>query len=141
MTLVKFNRNNNFPSLVNDFFGGNLMDSFFDDFMNRDLSLTSRSRMRTNFNETDSEYIMEMALPGMDKSDINIEIEGDYLKVSSKSEVREDNHWAYQSFNERVYLSDKVDKLNVTSKMDNGILTINLPKSEEVITKRVIEVN
>lgn len=142
-TLIKRNRNNkrNLPLYMDDFFSGSLLESFFnDDFFNNGLNRTTN--LKTNYDETDSEYIMEMALPGMDKSDVNIELDGDYLNVSSKSETKENNHWAYQSFNKRMYVGDNVDKENITSKMENGILKINMPKTEEQkITKRIIEVS
>lgn len=125
--------------------------NFLDDFFNDDFGLLTRdffapmksmrSMVRTNESETESEFLLEFSLPGMGKEDINIEIDGDYLSVSSKKEEKDEKHWSYQSFSKTYYLGENVDMDNIKSSMKDGILSINLPKKEiEKPKKKVIEI-
>ena len=85
MTLVK-RTNNLFPQIP----------SFFDDFLGRDLSnwfsTTSPYRESSfpaaNIRETDKDYTIELAAPGMDKKDFNIEFENDLLTISSEKKLK-----------------------------------------------------
>lgn len=128
-TLVKHNSNLR-KSLLDLFFSDSVFNPIFEP-----------TSPMNNVSETENGYVLEMALPGMDKQDIHIEVDGEYLNISSKSETKEDNHWSYQTFSKRMYLGENIDKSNISSKMDNGILSIDIPKiSEEMKPKRLIEI-
>jgi HSP20 family protein len=92
-----------------------------------------------NVMELENDFQIEFSVPGSNKKDFEIELEKDNLKISKKKEVsNSSNHYSKQEFNynffqKSFYLPDSIDQSNITSKYDNGILRIFLPKKKEVI--------
>lgn len=127
----------------------NYLPSFFERFLNNDLSdwnLTNFSGTNTslpavNVKETNDEFVIELAAPGMEKKDFKINFKNNVITISSekedKKEEKKDNYtrreFSYQSFQraftvpENAILSDKIE-----AAYNNGILEIKLPKREEV---------
>lgn len=95
-----------------------------------------------NVTESADEYCVEVAAPGMRKEDFNIMINEDNdlvisMEKKSDSDEKESNkkdvrylrrEFAYSKFQQALVLPDDVDKTKIGAKMDNGILTIDLPK-------------
>ena len=140
MSLVKRN-NVMFPSLMNeilrpDWFGG--VDNF------------KQSVPAANVKETESEYVLELAIPGRKKEDFNVEIDNDILTISSEvksEENKEDDGYSRREFTfssfKRVFSLPEtisLDKINAT--YQDGILKFVLPKKEEALPKpkRLIEI-
>ena len=101
--------------------------------------------------EKENQYLLEIAVPGMEKKDFEIEIENDLISVSSISkkeiEVKSDfnynrQEFSYNSFHRTFSLPKEVDQSKIKAIYTNGILTITLPKLKEVISKsrKLIEV-
>jgi len=96
----------------------------------------------SNIAETDREFNIEMALPGVDKKNIKITHENGFLTVSvEKPEDKEsDENYTRQEFDysgtSRTFkTSDKIDSGNIAAKYENGILRLTLPKKEEYANK------
>jgi HSP20 family protein len=130
MMLVKRNR----PSLLESFFN--------DDFFTESLLNTGFERSpKSNWEETDDNYILEMALPGMTKEDVNVEIADGYLTISSKIEEKSENSWYHQSFSKSIYLPDNVKEDDIKPSMKDGILKIEFGKEEpKKPKKKIIEI-
>jgi HSP20 family protein len=142
MTLVR-RANGNFDSLLNDFIGG-------DFFMNQSgLYSGNKSLPAVNIFEDDDQYQIELAAAGLKKEDFRIEFENGKLTVSSvKSEEEESKKYKQREFNyagfSRTFVvpKQKVDEGNISAAYENGVLSILLPKREEVKPKpaRVVEI-
>lgn len=134
---------------VNPFLQGKSLTSIIDDVFNRsisdlvgsDLSVTTPS---VNISENDDSFTMEIAAPGLNKSDFKIAIEKDQLIVSSEkssdSAQVEEGKWTrkefnYTSFKRSFHLSDSVDAEKIQATYENGILVLTLPKKEEKKSK------
>ena len=122
---------------------------FFDDFLTRDLfdwgyrnnSVTNTTLPAVNITETNDEFVVEMAAPGMKKEDFVIELENELLTISSEKEERnefkEDDHYtrkefSYQSFRRTFQLPKTVvEESKIKAKYENGLLKILIPKKEE----------
>tara|TARA_R110002073_G_scaffold72537_1_gene177190 strand:- start:167479 stop:167907 length:429 start_codon:yes stop_codon:yes gene_type:complete len=128
-----------------------LLDDFIRDWSSTNFSKTNTSLPAVNIKENEDEFTVEVAVPGMDKKDFQIDLNNDVLTISSErkneNEVVEDNYtrkeYSYQSFKRSFNLPKNVvdsDKINATYK--NGELTIAIPKREEAKPKpaRLIEV-
>ena len=94
MTLIR-RTNNLFPSVP----------SFFDDFFTKDLVNWSNSNNgygsslpAVNIKEDEDGYTVEVAVPGLKKSDFNIELENDVLTISSEKEVNNESKDALLNF-------------------------------------------
>lgn len=127
----------------------NYLPSFFDRFWNNELmdwghsnfSSTNTSLPAVNVKETDDDFVIELAAPGMDKNDFKINFKNNVLTISSEkkneNEEKSQNYtrkeFSYQSFQRSFTVSDNAvlgDK--ISAKYNNGILHITLPKREEL---------
>lgn len=128
--------------------------SFFDDFLGRDVSdwLTTSFPFResmvpaANIKEAETEFIVDLAVPGMDKKDFNIELENDILTISSerKNEIEEKNEesnyfrreFSFHSFQRSFRVPEnRVDVEKIEANYKDGVLHIKLPKLAEKVTK------
>lgn len=98
-----------------------------------------------NVQDNEGAYNIEVAAPGMEKDDMNVEIDGDHLVISSEkkdeNEEKDDNigytrkEFSYRSFRRSFYLPEDVKKDNIHAKYENGVLFIEVPKKEETKNK------
>jgi HSP20 family protein len=145
MSLVK--RENYWPTLP----------GFFNDFLNRDwydwsnqnFSLTNTTIPSVNIKETENEFEVDMAAPGMTKDDFRIELNNSVLTISS--EKQSDNktnegknitrrEFSYKSFSRSFTLPAIVETDKISAKYENGILRLNIPKKEEAKPKPVKQI-
>ena len=95
--------------------------------------------------EKDNEYMLTVELPGFDKDDISISVEGDYVTVSGKREHKNETEDAnyhvkeisYGSFSRTFRLAKKVNEDKIDASYRDGILRVVLPYSEDEKTKRI----
>ena len=131
MTLVKFNQ-----PLAKSLNG--LLDGFFND-----LSYTPAGNFSlpaVNINESKDEYELAFNAPGRNKEDFKITIDKNILTVAfeKKEETKDENkkqvkkEFSFQSFKRSFTLDEKIAADNIAAKYENGILTLTLPKKEEV---------
>jgi HSP20 family protein len=90
----------------------------------------------------DGTFILSLAIPGVAKADVSINIEKNKLTIKSEVENNTDTKYRLREFNyakfERAFtLSDDVDTDNISAKFDNGVLTISIPTVEEAGPKKV----
>ena len=141
--LVKHKPFRTFPSL---------MDNLFNEWPEANFSNTNRSIPAVNIKEDDNEFIVKLAVPGMEKKDFNINLENDVLTISSEKVNEEeetvDNYtrreYNYQSFTRSFNVpKDMVNGDKIAAQYKSGELIISLPKREEVKAKppRLIEVH
>ena len=142
MTLRKYENRvfPSFPSLLDRFFEGNMMDWNLGNFAELNSTLPS-----VNVKENDNEIIIDVAALGLKKSDFNVNFDNGRLTISSekkdekiekeggKATRQEFNYQSFQrSFNvpENMVNSDKI-----SAQYSDGILHVTLPKREEVKPK------
>ncbi len=141
MTLVR--KSDSFlPSLFDRFFNSGLMDWNLTNYSNATLPAV-------NVKETEDEYILEVAAPGMSKKDFKVNFQKNVLTISSEKEEekkeKEDNYtrreFCYQSFQRSFTVpASDVDSDKITACYDDGILSVKLPKREEIKPKPAREI-
>lgn len=92
-----------------------------------------------NLSETDSEYQIDLAAPGMKKEDFKVEIEDKTISIASEKEERfEENNenenytrkeFNYSSFRRSFHLPDAAEKEKIDAVYRDGILRITIPKN------------
>lgn len=137
MNLVK--RNNFMPS-----------SSLFDDFLTRDLfdwsgwNTEGGSVPRVNIVETNDDFVVEMAAPGMKKDDFHVELDNDMLTISSEVSDNVENsngenftrkEFSYRSFRRSFYLPNSIEADKIEARYNDGILKLVIPKKEEAKRK------
>jgi HSP20 family protein len=139
-SLVNKNSNINFPS----------WSDWLDDVFNRDFPSVITSNFnsgmtlpKVNIKESADSFTVEMAIPGLKKSDFHIDIENQSLCISTEinkeNEHSEENYtrreFGYSSFKRTFSLPESVDDDKIDAKYSDGILSILLPKKEEAEQK------
>ena len=131
MTLLKLNNPKNPMQLFNDY-----MDDFFgNDLMMRTSKMYS-AVPPVNVKETNSNFQLELAVPGKKKEDFKITLNENMLTVSSEFVKSEDEknekftrkEFIQSSFSRTFTLPDNVNAAEIGAEYNNGILKIVLPK-------------
>ena len=131
----------------------NWLPTFFNDFFDNDWMMkTNATAPAINVVESDKEYKVEVAAPGMKKEDFNIHL-GDnnelIITMEQKNENKEEHkkylrrEFAYSKFQQSFVLPDNIEKEKISASVNDGILTIELPKQapeEKAKVNRVIEI-
>lgn len=140
MSLVKReNYSPTWPGFLNDF-----LNRDWYDWNNQNYSLTNTTLPSVNIKETENEFEVEMAAPGMKKDDFKIELNNSILTISSEKQSENETkdgknvtrrEFSYQSFSRSFTLPAIVETDRITAKYENGILLINIPKKEEAKPK------
>lgn len=142
MPTRKYYNQNWLPSIFNDFFDNNWMEK------------ANATAPAINVVESDKDYKVEVAVPGMTKEDFNIHLgDENELVISMEKKVENEDkenkkylrrEFSYTKFQQSLYLPDNVDKEKITANVANGVLTIDLPKysqEEKAKINRVIEIH
>ena len=124
------NNNSWIPSIFNDFFA--------DPWVPSKIAGTAPA---INVSEDDKEYKVEVAAPGMTKDDFKINVANDELviamekKADSKDEDKDKKYlrreFSYSKFEQHLTLPDNVERDNISAGMNDGVLTIDMPKMTE----------
>ncbi|MGQ7855568.1 Hsp20/alpha crystallin family protein [Pedobacter sp. WC2501] len=135
MTLVKFNPEKKNSSLLpgfNDIFESVLGDTFFND---RRLS----SVPAVNISESNEEYHIELAAPGLKKEDFKVAVERDMLTISTEQRTENNTEgkvynrreYSYSAFTRSFTLPESANVEQIQATYTDGVLKLNIPKKEE----------
>lgn len=138
MTLIKFN-----PAreLFRDQFVNTQINSLFDSLFNDSLGKFERNVFftpRVDVLESESRFEIQMALPGIKKEEIKIDIEKNVLSISGErkleSEKKEEKYHLvenfYGKFSRSFTLPENIDFENLSAELKEGILFVQIPKKE-----------
>ena len=125
-----------FPSMIDEFLGRDLLDSVF-------ANETGISTPAVNVVETGEDFRIEVAAPGLEKKDFNIDLDGRMLTISSEKEFNKEEkeerfmrrEFGYTRFSRSFSLPELVDVDKIKASHKNGILTISIPKMEQAKQK------
>lgn len=81
--------------------------------------------------ETDEMYVYSLAVPGLAREDLDVNIEGRTLTIGYEHKVEKDNNLFAQSFQISRLIPKAVNLEEVDAKMENGVLNMYLPKKVE----------
>jgi len=129
-----------------------LIDTMFDGYFSPTQSkaatgATGGIAPRINITESESAYVVEAEIPGVSKENVKISIEG--KRVTLEAEVKRDTERkegetlvfaerTAEKFVRSFTLSSEVDDEKTVAKLENGILTLTLPKRAELQPKKIL---
>lgn len=122
------------PSMLEDFFGK--------EFSGFDAPKVFKTPPAVNISENDENFKIELAVPGLKKEEIKIDIENELLTISyehkdEKSDANEKftkREFSYSSFKRSFNVPEEiVDAENIIASYNNGVLNLLIPKKKEVI--------
>lgn len=122
--------NNWLPSVFNDFFGNEWMEN------------SSKSVPAINIQQGENGFTVEVAAPGMTKEDCVVRIDEEnnlVISFEKKNEQEEKDkkgsylrrEFSYTQFQRRMVLPDNIEKENISAKVENGVLTVEIPTVTE----------
>ena len=143
--MMPVRRNQNWlPSIFNDFFGNEWVDK------------SNVTAPAVNILETEDDFQVEVAAPGMTKEDFKVHINEDnelVISLEKKTENKEEDakrkgtylrrEFSYTQFQQSLLLPDNIERENISAKVENGVMTIDIPKKkieETAAATRQIEV-
>ena len=138
-------RNGSLPTLLSDFFSPAtvLGRDFFDmdpDFFPTRLGMNLPT---ANITETPKEFKLELAAPGLERKDFDIEVDNNILTISAEKEEQNKEEkkeysrreYSFNSFSRSFTLPDNIKEGNIDAKYENGVLKVVLPKMKETPVK------
>lgn len=126
----------------------------FDPFMGFDsffkpstLERKDNRLMRADVRELENSYAIDLEVPGVDKKNVSIDLTDGYLNITAKNEkceneeskkyIRQERHFG--QITRSFYVGDVSEK-DIQAKMENGILTVSVPKETKHEEKKFIEI-
>ena len=120
-----------------------LPDIFNDFFDNSWMERPTYTAPAINVMETEKEYDVELAAPGLDKEDFKVHVDEDnnlHIEMEKKSENKEEKkngrylrrEFSYEKFQQTLLLPDDVDADKIEAKVEKGVLNVRLPKKEKI---------
>lgn len=141
MPVKKYNSQTWLPSIFNDFFDNEWMVK------------ANATAPAINVIESDKDYKVEVAAPGMTKDDFTIHLSEDnelVITMEKKNENNQENkkylrrEFSYSKFQQSLIFPDDVEKDKISANVNDGVLTIDLPKrtpEEKAKVNRQIEIH
>lgn len=135
-------------SLLDEFFPKDIMEWSFKNFT--DIGSTMPS---VNLSETEREYQIDLAAPGMKKEDFKVEIEDKTISITSEKEEKSEEknkkenytrkEFSYKSFCRSFHLPDAAETERIEATYKDGILHITIPKNSNRLSnsKKNIPIN
>ena len=140
MTIIR-RTNNWLPGIFNDFFGNEWLEN------------TNKSVPAINILQNDNGFTVEVAAPGMTKEDCVVRIdENNNMVISFEKKIETENKekngsylrrdFSYTQFQRTMILPDNVEKDRISAKVENGVLTVDIPTIEEekVVKSKLIDI-
>lgn len=122
------------------------IDSLFEEMLNRRLP-TEAAALAPSFELTEDEksYVAKFDMPGIRKEDIKVDLSGDQLTVRAerteekKSEDKRTRYSeiSYGSYVRSFTLPGTVEESKIEAKLNDGVLTLRLPKSQAAAPKKI----
>ena len=119
------------PDIFNDFFDNSWMER------------PTYTAPAINVIETEKEYDVELAAPGLDKEDFRVHVDADnnlHIEMEKKADNKEGKHhgrylrreFSYEKFQQTLLLPDDVDADKIEAHVDKGVLNVHLPKKDKI---------
>lgn len=130
-------------SFIDEFFS----DNFWPKFLDWDRNYENSNIPAVNVEETDKEYRIDVAAPGLEKKDFNITVDNNVLTISSNKEHSNEEkkegylrrEFNFNSFSRSFTLPENTEASKIKASHKNGVLNISIPKSE-VEVKKALEI-
>ena len=131
LPVIRSTRDSWLPDIFNDFFDNSWMER------------PTYTAPAINVIETEKEYEVELAAPGLDKEDFRVHVDADnnlHIEMETKAETKEGKkhgrflrrEFSYEKFQQTLLLPDDVDAEKIEAKVEKGVLMVTLPKKENI---------
>ncbi|TVQ68473.1 MAG: Hsp20/alpha crystallin family protein [Balneolaceae bacterium] len=143
MTITRYNpiRTPDYPAMPRSF--TSLLDDFFNDVVTSDSGRLYVPSL--DVSETDTHYHIQLALPGLKKDDINIDLQDRRLTITGERKEEADDkntkyhvrETRYGSFERSIMLPNNIDQDKIDARFEDGILNLDVEKKEKQVNKQI----
>ena len=133
MNIVRWNNLSSAMPMMNH------LDDLFDSMIYKTLERNRNWTPEVSIFENDKLYTVTMDIPGVEKKDVNIEVEGSCLTVSGKRDEKNEKDMSlyysqtrYGNFSRTFNLPEEIGVEKISAKYKNGTLILTLPKMEKI---------
>lgn len=125
-----------------------LRDSLFDNIF-FPYEHKENNMMKTDVKENENDYELQVEVPGVNKENISIDYENGYVTIAAKTNKSKDEkdkegnyirRERYSGSYSRSYYVGDVDRESIKAKLDNGVLSIIVPKAKAEEQKKAIAI-
>lgn len=121
------------------------LDSFFPEYI-EDMAREESLDIPVEFHEKDTQYVIKAELPGIQKENLDIDIDKNYITINAKKYEEKDeegfkkSEFRYGEFSRTLYFPEEINIEKTSAKLEHGILSVVAPKKvkEEKATKKLI---
>ncbi len=113
-------------------------------FQGLESALETNRFMRTpetKISKTETEYRVEMGVPGLTKEDLKITTKEGVLRISFEKEEKDERNHFVSSFVKSYNIPDDVKEKDILGKVENGVLILTLPIDKRKSIERLISLN
>ena len=132
LPVIRSTRDSWLPDIFNDFFDNSWMER------------PTYTAPAINVLETEKEYDLELAAPGLDKEDFKVHVDEDnnlHIEMEKKAENKEGSkhgrylrrEFSYEKFQQTLLLPEDAEADKIEAKVEKGVLTIHIPKKEQIV--------
>ncbi|MCG8484776.1 MAG: Hsp20/alpha crystallin family protein [Clostridia bacterium] len=122
------------------------LDSIFDKFFNETMNFPA-STMKVDIKDGDKEYLLEAEIPGVNKEQIKLDYQNNYLTISveQQNELKEEknNYIRRERYSNQMSRSFYIEDINhnaIKASYKDGVLKVSLPKEKNIPAKKKIEI-
>jgi len=117
-----------------------VFDQFVNNFFDEpSLKKSIHSQLPVNIQESDTEFSLDVYVPGFAKDNIHIKLEKNILEISAKSSKTDTetnakyirNEFIVRDISRKFTISESIDTNNISATYNNGILCVHLPKQKQ----------
>ena len=133
MNIVRWNNLSSAMPMMNH------LDDLFDSMIYKTLERNQNWTPEVSIFENDKLYTVTMDIPGVEKKDVNIEVEGSCLTVTGKRDEKNEKDMSlyysqtrYGNFSRTFNLPEEIGVEKISAKYKNGTLILTLPKMEKI---------
>lgn len=144
MKLIKTTRMNPLDSVFDRFqLGMPLLEGFFEPVESANGEHTPLRLPSTNISETDDAFVFTLEMPGVKKNEIEVTLEGDVLTVKGGNTTKTESKGVLRReirstrFERSFTVGNDVDREKIKAKLEDGILTVTLPKAAERLGRKI----
>lgn len=147
MTITRYRNDHRLDHQIPKTFS-EMLDTFFDNAVSPSQALQNRSfQPRVDISEHDNSFEIGVALPGLKKEDVSIQLEDNVLTISGEREYKTEEgsenkkyhlvETSYGSFTRSFTLPRNIDRESISAQMEDGILKVSIAKNEEAVSRKI----
>ena len=137
MFLTKYRPSNTLDNVLDDFF------PFCKEWTSSNQGKEGFRLPKTNINESDKEFRLTMEMPGVERKDVDVAVENDYIVITGEKTEKTEAEGLLrreirsETFRRSFLLDSSVDRENIKAKLESGVLKVTLPKKAESVGRKV----